>query len=45
MTYKAFKQIIDLQIAHTNRVRAFYYLKLDLIETFEEQETTNRIWI
>ena len=38
MTYKAFKQIIDLQIAHTQRVRAFYDLKLDLIETFEEQD-------
>ena len=38
MTYKAFKQIIDLQIAHTKRVRAFYDLKLDLIETFSEQE-------
>ena len=38
MTYKAFKQIIDLQITHTKRVRAFYDLKLDLIETFEEQE-------
>ena len=39
MTYKTFKQIIDLQIAHTNRVQALYDLKLDLIETFEEQET------
>tara|TARA_R110000868_G_scaffold409292_2_gene694520 strand:- start:479 stop:790 length:312 start_codon:yes stop_codon:yes gene_type:complete len=38
MTYITFKQIIDLQIAHTNRVRAFYDLKLDLTETFEEQE-------
>ena len=38
MTYKAFKQIIDLQIAHTKRVKALYDLKLDLIETFEEQE-------
>lgn len=45
MTYKTFKQIIDLQIAHTKKVSAFYDLKLDLIETFEEQEkVTELLW-
>lgn len=38
MTYKAFKAIIDLQVAHRNRIQALYKLKVDLIETFDEQD-------
>jgi hypothetical protein len=38
MKYETFKQIIDLQIAHHKRIQSLYKLKVDLIETFEEQE-------
>ena len=35
MNYEKFKQIIDLQIAHNNRVNELYKLKIDLSETFD----------
>jgi hypothetical protein len=38
MTYKAFKEIVDLQVAHHKRIQALYKLRVDLIETFSEQE-------
>ena len=38
MTYKQFKQIIDWQIAHEKKIYDAYKLKIDLIETFDEQE-------
>ena len=38
MTYKAFKAIIDLQVAHHKKIQALCRLKVDLIETFSEQE-------
>lgn len=45
MTYKAFKAIIDLQVAHRKRVQALYKLKVDLLETFDEQDkATQLLW-
>jgi hypothetical protein len=39
MNWKTFDYIISMQIAHNKKVRALYNLKVDLIETFEEQES------
>ena len=38
MTYKVFKEIVGLQVAHHKRIQALYKLRVDLIETFSEQE-------
>lgn len=38
MTYETFKQIIDLQITHHKRIQSLCELKVDLIETFAEQD-------
>ena len=38
MEYKLFKQIIDLQIAHSQKIDNLYNLKIDLLEAFDEQE-------
>ena len=38
MTYKDFKQIIDWQIAHSQKIDNLYKLKIDLLEAFDEQE-------
>jgi hypothetical protein len=38
MTYKAFKAIVDLQIAHHKKIQALCKLKVDLIEAFDEQD-------
>jgi hypothetical protein len=38
MTYEAFKEIVELQIAHTKRVQALYKLQVDLLDVFSEQE-------
>lgn len=38
MEYSTFKSIINLQIKHRNRIKALYDLKVDLIETFDEQD-------
>jgi len=38
MTYGTFESIIALQIAHHKRIQALYNLRVDLIETFSEQE-------
>ena len=38
MEYKLFKQIIDLQIAHSQKIDNLYKLKIDLLEAFDEQE-------
>jgi hypothetical protein len=38
MTYKAFKAIIDLQVAHHKKIQALCRLKVDLIEAFDEQD-------
>jgi hypothetical protein len=45
MNYEKFKQIIDLQIAHYNRMGEFYKLKIDLAETFDEiSKVTDMLW-
>ena len=45
MEYEKFKQLIDLQIAHRKRVQALYKLKVDLIETFDEQyKVVDLLW-
>jgi len=41
MNYEKFKQIIDLQIAHNNRVNEFYKLKIDIVEFFDELNRAN----
>jgi len=38
MTYAQFKQIIDWQIAHSQKMDEFYKLNINLIEAFDEQE-------
>lgn len=38
MTYEKFKEIINLQIAHHNRILALSKLKVDLVELFDEQD-------
>ena len=38
MEYKLFKQIIDLQIAHSQKIDKLYKLNIDLLEAFDEQE-------
>ena len=38
MTYEEFKKIIDLQIAHSQKIDNLYKLKIDLLEAFDEQE-------
>ena len=38
MTYLQFKQIIDLQIAHSQKMDKLYKLNINLIEAFDEQE-------
>ena len=38
MTYEKFKEILNLQIAHHKRILALSKLKVDLIETFDEQD-------
>ena len=38
MTYKDFKQIIDWQIAHSQKIDKLYNLKINLLEAFEEQD-------
>jgi hypothetical protein len=38
MTYAEFKKIIDLQIAHSQKIDNLYKLKIDLLEAFDEQE-------
>ena len=38
MEYKLFKQIINLQIAHSQKIDNLYKLKIDLLEAFDEQE-------
>tara|TARA_R110002126_G_scaffold258491_2_gene401490 strand:+ start:96 stop:407 length:312 start_codon:yes stop_codon:yes gene_type:complete len=45
MTYKQFKQIIDWQIAHEKKIYDAYKLKIDLIETFDEQQrVVDELW-
>jgi hypothetical protein len=45
MNYEKFKQIIDLQITHYNRMGEFYKLKIDLLETFDEiARVTDLLW-
>lgn len=43
MTYKAFKAIIDLQVAHHKKIQALCRLKVDLIEAFDEQDKANQL--
>lgn len=38
MTYKDFKQIIDWQIVHSQKIDKLYNLKINLLEAFEEQD-------
>jgi len=38
MTYSQFKQIIDWQIAHSQKMDKLYKLNINLIEAFDEQE-------
>lgn len=38
MTYEKFKEIINLQITHHNRILALSELKVDLVELFDEQD-------
>jgi len=38
MIYKEFKEIVDLQIAHHKRMRDLYKLRVDLLETFDDQD-------
>jgi len=38
MTYKEFKDILDLHISHHKKIQALYKLKVDLIDTFDEQD-------
>ena len=38
MTYAQFKQIIDWQIAHSQKMDKLYKLNINLIEAFDEQE-------
>ena len=38
MNYKDFKQIIDWQITHHNKIYSAYKLKIDLLEAFEDNE-------
>jgi hypothetical protein len=38
MDYKEFKKIIDWQIAHSQKIDNLYKLKIDLLDTFDEQE-------
>ena len=45
MNYEKFKQIIDLQITHYNRMGELYALKIDLLETFNEiARVTDLLW-
>jgi len=45
MNYEKFKQIIDLQIAHNNRVDELYKLKIDIVEFFDEiTRVTDLLW-
>ena len=45
MNYEKFKQIIDLQIAHYNRMGELYKFKIDLLETFDEiNRVTDLLW-
>ena len=45
MTYKTFKQIIDLQIDHHKRIKALYDLRMDVIDVFgEEERATELLW-
>jgi hypothetical protein len=45
MTYENFKQIIDLQVAHHKRIHDLCLLKVDLIETFfEQQKVVELLW-
>jgi hypothetical protein len=43
MNYEKFKQIIDLQIAHNNRVDELYKFKIDLSETFDTLGRANEL--
>lgn len=43
MTYEKFKEIINLQIAHHNRILALSKLKVDLIEIFGDQSKLNEL--
>jgi len=38
MTYAQFKQIIDWQIAHSQKMDKLYNMGINLIEAFDEQE-------
>lgn len=38
MTYGTFEALIQLHIAHHNRIQALYKLRVDLIDTFTEQD-------
>jgi len=45
MNYEKFKQIIDLQISHNNRVDEMYKLKIDIVEFFDEiTRVTDMLW-
>lgn len=45
MKYKTFKKIIELQIAHHNKIEAAYKLNIDLLEAFIEHETViSMLW-
>ena len=45
MNYEKFKQIIDLQITHCNRMDEFYKLRIDLAKTFDEiARVTDLLW-
>lgn len=38
MTYETFETLIQLTIAHHNRIQALYKLRVDVIESFTEQD-------
>lgn len=40
MEYERFKKILDLQKEHSKRISDLYDLKVDLLDTFDELQTT-----
>ena len=43
MTYEKFKEILNLQIAHHNRILQLSKLKVDLVELFSDQSTASEL--